>query len=70
MAEPVIGRANGEKPKLIHPAPEEDAAINAAIANAPDAYELNDQEFAPAPSNACLSRIGESGRQYETLPGK
>lgn len=35
-----------EKPKLIHPTPEEDAAINAAIAEDPDTYELNDQEFA------------------------
>lgn len=35
-----------EKPKLIYPSPEEDAAINAAIADDPDIYELNDQEFA------------------------
>jgi hypothetical protein len=35
-----------EKPKLSHPSPEEDAAINAAIADDPDTYELNAQEFA------------------------
>lgn len=35
-----------EKPKLNHPPAEEDAAINAAIADDPDTYELNDQEFA------------------------
>ncbi len=34
------------KRKLIHPTPEEDAAINAAIADDPDTYELSDQEFA------------------------
>lgn len=34
------------KQKLIHPTPEEDAAIKAAIAEDPDTYELNDQEFA------------------------
>ena len=33
------------KRKLIYPTPEEDAAINAAIADDPDTYELNDQEF-------------------------
>lgn len=34
------------KQKLIVPTPEEDAAINAAIANDPDTHELNDAEFA------------------------
>lgn len=33
------------KPKLIPPTPEEDAAINAAIADDADTYELTDQEF-------------------------
>ncbi len=34
------------KQKLILPTPEEDAAINAAIAGDRDTYELNDKEFA------------------------
>jgi uncharacterized protein (DUF4415 family) len=34
------------KQKLILPTPEEDAAIDAAVAGDPDTYELNDQEFA------------------------
>lgn len=33
------------KPKLIPPTPEEDAAINAAIADDADTYELSDLEF-------------------------
>ena len=34
------------KPRAIRPTPEEDAAINAAIASDPDAFELTDEEFA------------------------
>jgi uncharacterized protein (DUF4415 family) len=33
------------KPRLIPPTPEEDAAINAAIADDADTHELTDQEF-------------------------
>ena len=34
------------KPGAIRPTPEEDAAINAAIASDPDAFELTDEELA------------------------
>ena len=34
------------KPGAIRPTPEEDAAINAAIASDPDAFELTDKELA------------------------
>ena len=33
------------KPKLILPTPDEDAAIDAAIADDADTYELTEQEF-------------------------
>ena len=34
------------KPGAARPTPEEDAAINAAIASDPDAFELTDEELA------------------------
>ena len=52
------------KPEIVIPSPEEDAAINAGIADDPDTFELSDEWFSSAkPSHEAVPHIMERYRR-------